>query len=477
MYEFNYIEALKTGTPDQIAQHLSTETGFDYDGAVRAGATPDQINDHLFQSGQVIQYQEKPEWWGEFSPEEQEKIQHSMFQYNQMNPDAPISYGDIPDRSGLIGVIKEVGSGLTTGATDRLPQNFARFLRNTFSEYDPTDEDGALDRYINKQTKDMQAEIPSAQRMAERPIQKGAHQGASNVPTSLASMAPGLAVGMVNPAAGIATSMAGSGGVFYGVAKDQFLNDIGDSFLAEHGRKPTETEWKNIYEAVEGAAIETGLWEAGTEAAGAAFSHLLFASPMGKQIGKMFAKAPGKKGAISRFIGKSFLDYGEEVGGETVSEKKQSDIQQRVGLSDQSKTYGEAFKDVAIPTAFAMGPQAGVLQSFSYLSEKIQGKPNAEADDVDISPSAPAKRPVEADMAQALANDDDQAINEAFEDLQVQQAEDLYLNGQAQANKETTTTDESGLSIPSGADEVASPDNLADEMPAEPTVEKGLDTP
>ena len=52
---FDYEGARKVASDDDIARHLSAKVGFDYDGAINAGADPSDIVKHFFDTGQVTQ--------------------------------------------------------------------------------------------------------------------------------------------------------------------------------------------------------------------------------------------------------------------------------------------------------------------------------------------------------------------------------------------------------------------------------------
>lgn len=62
MAVFDYEGARKTASDDQIARFLSSKVGFDYDGAINAGADPSDIIKNMFETGRVTpaNTQEKP---------------------------------------------------------------------------------------------------------------------------------------------------------------------------------------------------------------------------------------------------------------------------------------------------------------------------------------------------------------------------------------------------------------------------------
>jgi len=74
LHEFDYISAQQDYQPEQIAKFLSKKTGFDYDQAIKQGRQPKEISDYMFTSGRILQTQDKPEWWGDFSNIEKTEI-------------------------------------------------------------------------------------------------------------------------------------------------------------------------------------------------------------------------------------------------------------------------------------------------------------------------------------------------------------------------------------------------------------------
>lgn len=390
MFEFNYTGALLRGfSEEQIARHLAKESDQDYESFEKKGLSPEQINDHLMASGEVIQYQEKPEWWGDYSSEEQNKILTGLHKYNASSPEQRVSLSTIKDKN----FISEFASGLWEGLVNKTPETLARAARNAFGEHDPMkQEQGVLDRYIDQQVDESRNTPPTAGRLAGAKLPTAAYEGGSNIAPSLAAMAPGVVAGAVtmNPFAGAGVSAAASGGIFYGATKDQFRQNFYEALQSDLGRGLAQEEYDKIDKEIDAAGTQSGLWEAGTEAAGAAFFHLLFLSPV---VGNVLSKAPGAKNAIIRFAGKTGANYAEEVAGETITQKKQTDIEHEVGLSDEPGNYADAFKDVALPTAFATGGQALGLQGVSSLSRKpaIHGEDEAPpVDDLgDIDPQTP----------------------------------------------------------------------------------------
>lgn len=191
----------------------------------------------------------------------------------------------------------------------------------------------------------------------------------------LGGAATGAAAGSIVPGigtiAGALGGMAASGTMAYRAAGNDFFENIlvaaDDSIRRRYGRSITEEEAQNIIKAFKPLAKEYGSYEALPEAIGN-----IFIGGFGSNLAKSLIKGTGKKQKIGRFAAGAGLDLTGEIATETTTEKAQSGVEATAGLGE-AKSIGEAFSDVAAPTAVQAGILGGLVHGGRAAKQRLMG--------------------------------------------------------------------------------------------------------
>lgn len=147
----------------------------------------------------------------------------------------------------------------------------------------------------------------------------------------LAAAAPGFLAG--GPFGAYAAGTAASGLAAYRMDTNGFLRDIREHLdegsIKVTGKPLTDKQWLDYAKSYNSLVQEHGLWEAVPEAIGNA---------VGAKLGGMIFKEAGKglMGTLKSF-GASALEFGNELGTETITQTGQHNTEVDAGLSDQPK--------------------------------------------------------------------------------------------------------------------------------------------
>ena len=158
-----------------------------------------------------------------------------------------------------------------------------------------------------------------------------------NAMFSVISMGAGLAAGSAGLVAGpfstYAAGTAASGLAAYRMDTNGFLRDIREHLdegsIKATGKPLTDKQWLDYAKQYNSLVQEHGLWEAVPEALGNA---------LGAKLGATIFKEAGKGllGTLKSF-GATALEFGNELGTETVTQTGQHNTEIDAGLSDQPK--------------------------------------------------------------------------------------------------------------------------------------------
>ncbi|BDQ36294.1 hypothetical protein SYK_06540 [Pseudodesulfovibrio nedwellii] len=355
---------------------------------------------------------------GELSTDDQ-KLQAAVDQYNQVNPNTPITVDDLPDNSGFFGGARELGTGILNAVRDQFPEDIARISRG--GDVDLKN-DSWEDEWIAEQKKDRASRIPSKQVILGDKWNESLAQGPASVATSAVVGASGGLAGakvgaMIGGAAGSAVPVAGTtagaitggtvgsmvgafastGPAFYRMAKDQFLEEMLD--VAKKGNvNLTAPEWEAIKKDIDDEASEMGAWEAGPEA----ISQALTAGMFKGVGGKIFGKIPGfagiteaiSKRALARIGAKMTAEVAEEEVTEAVTYFGQEGIRKDMDLRKDDPTLGEFIDTQAGPVAVGSVLQMGVHKAGAKAYDLMKGE--------EEQPSYIDARPVPGGLPQAV---------------------------------------------------------------------------
>lgn len=309
----------------------------------------------------------------------------------------------MPDLKGAMGAVQQLGIGLKRAVADQLPEDAARLYRSTVGAGVVLDEDDWASRTIRKQQEDRtEAPMPIQELSGNkryRALAGGPQSMATSIVTGVGGMlaggAAGAAAGSAVPGIGNAAgavvgaavgSAALSGGTFYAIARDRFLEMVRDHALASNGSL-SPADWAGLKKELESEAAEYGLAEAGPEAISQAFSTFLFKSPAAQRvIGKALSQAGmeslanrATQTAIGRISTKYGAEVAEELATETTTQVWQGGIEERAGLRKEAPTVGEAFREVAPEVIGGALIQGGAFDVASRLGRKRQPKDTAQA--------------------------------------------------------------------------------------------------
>ena len=195
-----------------------------------------------------------------------------------------------------------------------------------------------------------------------------------NAMFSVLSMGAGLAAGAVGmvtgPVGGYAAGTAASGLAAYRMDTNGFLRDIrenlDDASVKATGKPLTDKQWLDYAKQYNDLVQEHGLWEAVPEALGNA---------LGAKLGSVIFKEAGKglMGTLKSF-GASALEFGTELGTETVTQTGQHNVEVDAGLSNQPKRSFTDMGDIAksakevLPDVMLM---SGIMAGGAHIAGKV----------------------------------------------------------------------------------------------------------
>ena len=168
-----------------------------------------------------------------------------------------------------------------------------------------------------------------------------------NAMFSVISMGAGLAAGaagmVAGPISAYGAGTAASGLAAYRMDTNGFLRDIRENLdeasVKATGKPLTDKQWLDYAKQYNGLVKEHGLWEAVPEALGNA---------LGAKLGATIFREAGKglMGTLKSF-GATALEFGTELGTETVTQTGQHNVEVDAGLSDQPKRSFANPSDIA----------------------------------------------------------------------------------------------------------------------------------
>ena len=168
-----------------------------------------------------------------------------------------------------------------------------------------------------------------------------------NAMFSVISMGAGLAAGaagmVAGPVGAYGAGTAASGLAAYRMDTNGFLRDIRENLdeasVKATGKPLTDKQWLDYAKQYNGLVQEHGLWEAVPEALGNA---------LGAKLGATIFREAGKglMGTLKSF-GATALEFGTELGTETVTQTGQHNVEVDAGLSDQPKRSFANPNDIA----------------------------------------------------------------------------------------------------------------------------------
>ena len=194
-----------------------------------------------------------------------------------------------------------------------------------------------------------------------------------NAMFSVISMGAGLAAGaaglVAGPVSAYAAGTAASGLAAYRMDTNGFLRDIREHLdegsIKATGKPLTDKQWLDYAKQYNSLVQEHGLWEAVPEALGNA---------LGAKLGATIFKEAGKGllGTLKSF-GATALEFGNELGTETITQTGQHNTEIDAGLSDQPKRSFVNPSDIA-QSAKEVLPDVLLLSGMMAGGAHIAGK-------------------------------------------------------------------------------------------------------
>lgn len=207
--------------------------------------------------------------------------------------------------------------------------------------------------------------------------------GAGLVAGATASAAAGATVvgAPAAPAAGYAAGAAASGLAAYRMDTNSFLRDMRQQFdnasVKTRGTPLTDNEFIQFAEKYNDLVKEHGYWEAIPEALGTVLT-------MG--TGKIIFKeaAMGLKGVIKSSTAAA-IDFGGEIGTETITQTGQHNVEVKAGMSDEPKRSFTSFDDLAksakevLPDVLLLsGTTMGASHASGVMYDKLYNTPTRQ---------------------------------------------------------------------------------------------------
>ena len=321
-----------------------------------------------------------------------EKLQSAVDNYNRQNHTNK-TVEDIPDRSGVVGSVLELGHGIVNAARDQFPEDVARIYQG--SDVKLNDHSYAQ-KVIDEQEQDRKSRLPSKQVILGDGWNESLAQGPASIVTSAVVGSSGAFAGaaggsLVAPGPGtVAGAMIGaassSGPAFYRLAKNQFLGEMLDLAKAKNVNLTNES-WESIKADIDDEATKIGLWEAGPEA----ISQFFTAGLVKGAGGKIFGKIPGlskitgaiSKRAAARIGAKITAELAEEEVTEYATYEGQENIRKGMGLRKTDPTLSEFIDTQAGPVAVGSVLQLGAHKAGSKTYDLLKGDSFSSGDSSD----------------------------------------------------------------------------------------------
>lgn len=221
------------------------------------------------------------------------------------------------------------------------------------------------------------------------------------------------ALGPYGLAAGAAVTGLVTMKATYEQALNSWYNQLNQDWLQKYNRTMTDDEWETAKDqyGLKGKALQSALWEAGTEAAGYVFLSKLWlgslkkvlpkevlASKLAKtlagksvyeQTTKQIAESLVKPTLARKAIGlgkKLALSQLEEQVEEVIANKNQADIEYDLGLIDQKPTYISTLVQQAAPVAISTLALGGLFSGGQRVSNLFtQHKINKTVEDNEVN--------------------------------------------------------------------------------------------
>ena len=376
--------------------------------------------------------QAMPEFPGQASPKTPTYQQPA--QPVQKPVDWGSALGDNPYDSHILKGGWELAKQLPSLVTDVIPLTAGRALRGGIGV--TLDDQNWVDRWISENEKERERrktltageremtwfKLPFTDQVVTLGDTEGAIDSIGYSTVNMIAMASARYAGAVaggavsggNPvaaAAGGFAAGAAAGITVTGLAtRDQFVADVKDMYLKKKGSSvitpEMRDEWDQLLSDIEGDATLYALWEAGPETFGNMFLagvgkagggritgalldglKVQIKNRISNEIGQAAAKV-----ALSAGIGVTKLAAGltEEALTETITTKKQGEIEFKNGTRDKAPTWEEAFKEV-LPMVLITTPllQVGIKGSQAINDKGIEILKGARKDADNTDPNAP----------------------------------------------------------------------------------------
>lgn len=306
---------------------------------------------------------------------------------------APAPKPELPKFVGVGQSLKDAVVGIGSAATDVLPESMARAVRKTGPSDDPNSK---LDAFIAEQRQDQMDKQLSEEERAQRTVfgftrggvREGLAQFGNSIPSMILGLAGRYAGGVVGGALGlgtgpgaIATAAAGAvaGGMvgnipMYRMKYDQVMDD----YLTE-ARKANPGLTKDQLIAMKPDITDAAHAQAMNEVVPEMVTGGISMGLASGVAGKVAARVGLPKILMAAIRGQ-VMDTAMEVAGETVTEKLDSRVAAKYGLSDQPEiTWGEALQQVWEPTVVMSLASFGLASAGSAVQNRVSYATNKQA--------------------------------------------------------------------------------------------------
>lgn len=416
----------------------------------------------------------------EMSPEELDKrIQESGIQATTLRSLATPQEGESEAMTTFRGgalLADQIG----TIVGDHVPLTVARMIRNgdkTLGNVGMLDnwvtteqEEAASKRYLSeKQREKVWLSLPVFGDIKFGDVEDMSESFGYSIANALATGGGAVAMSKAGAAAGVAGGPAGAaigavGGMLAGVfggtraSRDQFIEQLQQKFVADHGGVITpelQKKWDAYYEQIQDDATLYGLWEAVPETASNIISFGILKAG-NKAVAPVLDKI---KSDLARKVGsgaaKAVAMYSEEGASEVLTTQKQSEIEARMGLRERPLNYGEAWEEVKAQVglmttlmggfgALAIRPTETIRPSVPDNITSPATKQLMEEREVADKEGNPKKL---AEIDDMLSQSIRQDIEQAQADLAVMQKEGVALDPNTISGQRALANEAEGLPI------------------------------
>ncbi|EGJ51721.1 hypothetical protein [Desulfocurvibacter africanus] len=301
-----------------------------------------------------------------------------------------ITEADLPDRSGLLGRVKDLGSGIYEAVVDRFPEDVARMWRGGDVYLNG---DSWADRTIEENRRDRAMRLPSRQYASGDIAAKSLHDGPASMASSVILGLGGAALGTPGGPIGQAIGAAAlTGPAYYRLAKDSFIEQVREHVQSLNINLSPQ-QWEQIKADIDDKATKYGLWEAGPELLSQAFTAGLLKGAAGPVLSRVLGfKAMSNqlaKSAVARTMAKLGAEVAEEelTGGLTYY--GQAGIERDAGLRQTEPTLGEFAREQAGPVAYGSLLQGRGMD----LAHKVAGHRQRQTQPVQAQPTQVQTQP------------------------------------------------------------------------------------